>query len=118
MSDNNRIETIVRAIDKNKGTDTIVLDIHDVSDFADYFVICNGLNRTHTQALSEYVETDMKRDHEEPPQHIEGYSEGEWVLMDFGDIIVHIFMQEQRHYYNLEKLWGDAKTVDIGQWLQ
>lgn len=117
MSEKSIIESIVRAIDTNKGTEILVLDIHDISGFADYFVICNGLNRMHVQALSEHVEAELKQTHEELPRHIEGMSEGEWVLMDYGDIIIHIFVDEQRHYYNLEKLWGDAKPMDIQPWL-
>lgn len=74
-------------------------------------MIASGTSRPHVQALSEHVEERLVKDHDTKPLRVEGHSEGEWVLLDFGDIIVHLFQEAPREYYSMERLWGDAPRI-------
>jgi ribosome-associated protein len=78
---------------------------------SDIFVIATGSSRTNVQSLADHVEEQLKSTHELKPLRVEGRGQGEWVLVDFGDIIVHVFQAEQREFYSLERLWGDAGRV-------
>ena len=99
------------AIDK-KAENVKVLELTDLSGFTDYFVICSGLSDRHVQGIAESVEFEMESgDHE--LVSIEGYTDGRWVLMDCGDVVVHVFLDALREYYDLENLWGDAPRVKI-----
>jgi ribosome-associated protein len=89
-----------------------VLDVREVTSFADYFVICSGTNPRQIQAIADEVEHKLK-DKGEYPASIEGYDNAEWVLVDYGDFLVHIFSQKARVYYELERLWRDAKVVKL-----
>ncbi|MBC5736482.1 MULTISPECIES: ribosome silencing factor [Oscillospiraceae] len=104
--------TIAKTLDSKKGIDIKVLETADLTTLADYFVICTATSTTQVKALSEYCEKAMK-DLDEPPHHIEGHRGGTWVLLDFSSVVVHIFMDEARKFYDLERLWGDAKPVDL-----
>jgi ribosome-associated protein len=99
------------AADK-KATDVVMLDIAGLSVIADYFIICSGNSNTQVQAIAKNVKEKM----EKQGYHIkamEGYDEARWVLLDFGDIVVHIFRHEEREFYNLERVWGDAPQMSI-----
>jgi ribosome-associated protein len=104
--------TIAKALDDKKGQDIKVLEITDLSSLADYFVICTATSSTQIKALSDFCEKTMK-DHDEGPHHIEGHRGGTWVLMDFSCVIVHIFIEETRQFYDLERLWADAAPLDL-----
>ena len=104
--------TIAKTLDSKKGIDIKVLETADLTTLADYFVICTATSTTQVKALSEYCEKAMK-DLDEPPHHIEGPRGGTWVLLDFSSVVVHIFMDEARKFYDLERLWSDAKPVDL-----
>ncbi len=95
-----------------KAEELIVLDVKGISSFTDYFVIMSGRSTRHVQGLAEIIEGEMhsKRIN---TSHAEGLEEGMWVLLDFGDVVVHIFYHEQRKFYDLEGLWHDAKPVSI-----
>ena len=95
-----------------KAEELIVLDVKGISSFTDYFVIMNGRSTRHVQGLAEIIEGEMhsKRIN---TSHAEGLEEGMWVLLDFGDVVVHIFYHEQRKFYDLEGLWHDARPVSI-----
>ncbi|GAB4485054.1 MAG: ribosome silencing factor [Thermodesulfovibrionales bacterium] len=97
---------------KKKALSPVILDLAGLTVIADFFVICSGESTTQVRAISEAVEQDLlligKR-----PIGIEGLSHGHWVLLDYGDVIVHVFEKETREFYSLEKLWLDAKTQDI-----
>jgi ribosome-associated protein len=80
---------------------------------ADFFVICSGNSDTQLEAISESIEEEIQKAHEKPAKRLEGKSNGEWVLMDYFDVVVHIFLKDKRNYYGLEELWGDAKTTKI-----
>lgn len=105
---------IVGAAEEKKAEDIIVLDVREICSFADYFILCSGQNTRHTQAIAESVRERLAR-LELRPLHVEGEKAGSWILMDYADLIVHIFMPETRAFYDLERLWGDAEAVDIEQ---
>ncbi len=94
-----------------KAEDLIILDVRGVSSFTDYFVIMNGRSTRHVQGLAEAIEGEL-RSKRIKASRAEGLKEGMWVLLDFDDVVVHIFYHEQRKFYNLEGLWHDAKQVE------
>lgn len=103
---------IVDAIEDKKGMDVTVLDLQGVSLVADYFVICHGNSDTQVQAIT----TEIKKRADDfglQVKGIEGLSTSRWVLIDLGDIVVHVFHREDRSYYNIERLWSDAKVVEF-----
>lgn len=100
-----------RAADSKQARDIVVLDLREHTSFADYFVICTGANSRQTQAIADEVGKQLK-DQGERPNSIEGYTNAEWILMDYGDFLVHVFSPKSRTYFDLERLWRDAKPVD------
>jgi ribosome-associated protein len=104
--------TAARAIDSRKGSDIRVLDLREVTSFADFFVIATGSNPRQIQAIAEEVQKRLK-ERGERPINVEGLNNAEWVLADYGDFIVHIFAPQSRQYYDLERLWRHAKDVKI-----
>ena len=90
-----------------------MLDLTGITSFADYFVICTGNNQRQVQAISDEVNLQIKRQAQELPNAVEGYNQAEWVLADYGDLLVHIFSPKAREYYDLERLWRSAKAVEI-----
>ena len=113
-SDPSREKSLVcarAAIDK-KAENVKVLDLTDISGFTDYFVICSGTSDRQVQAIADAVGHAMRSSGRELLSS-EGYAEGRWVLMDFGDVVVHVFLDALREYYDLEALWGDAPRVKI-----
>jgi ribosome-associated protein len=89
------------------------LDLTGISSFADFFVICTGNNQRQVQAISDEVGLRLKREAGELPISLEGYNQAEWILSDYGDLLVHIFSPKSREYYGLERLWRNAKTREI-----
>ncbi len=105
------MQTIWKAIEEKKGHEPVALDLQGLSTIADYFVICHGNSDIQVQSIA----TEVKQQAEKAGARIrgmEGYDTGRWVLMDFGDVIVHIFHREDRQFYNIERLWSDARTVE------
>ena len=100
----------VKAADAKQAKEIRVLDLRDVSSFADFFVICSGANSRQIQAITDEIELRLKK-RGELPNSIEGYSNAEWVLMDYGDYLIHVFSEKARTYYDLERLWRDARVV-------
>jgi ribosome-associated protein len=90
-----------------------VLDLTGITSFADFFLICTGANQRQIQAISEEVGLQLKQQTGELPISIEGYTQAEWILVDYGDLLIHIFSPKAREYYDLERLWRSAKTVAI-----
>ncbi len=103
----------VRAAESKKATDIKVLNLTGITSFADYFVICTGSNQRQVQAISEEVGLQLKHQAGELPISVEGYTQAEWVLADYGDLLVHIFSPKSREYYGLERLWRSARPVEI-----
>jgi ribosome-associated protein len=116
-TEKNSIEMVklaLEGLEDKKAEDIKVIDISEVSVIADYFIIAGGTNRSQIQALSDSVCEKLGRAGH-PEKQIEGYDTANWVLIDFGDIIVHIFDKENRLLYDLERLWRDGKTVEIDE---
>ncbi len=90
-----------------------MLDLTDITAFADYFVICTGGNKPQIQAISDEVGLQMKHVARELPHSVEGYNQAEWVLVDYGDLLVHVFSPQSREYYDLERLWRGGKLIPI-----
>lgn len=107
----------IEALEDKKGEDIRVIDISEVSVLADYFIIAGGGNHNQIQTLSDNVEEKLGRAGC-PVRQIEGYDTANWVLLDFGDVIVHIFDKENRLLYDLERIWRDGKQVDVNALLQ
>ncbi len=105
-------EAVVKALDSKKAKDIKVLETKDLTVLADYFVICTAGSTTQIKTLSDEVEKQLT-ELGEPALRREGYRAGGWVLVDFGCVIVHLFLQEIREFYSLERLWGDAAELDI-----
>ena len=102
----------VRAAESKKASDIKVLDLTGITSFTDYFIICTGANPRQIQAISDEITIRLK-DEGELPLSVEGYSQAEWVLVDYGDFLVHIFSPKAREYYALERLWRNAKSLDF-----
>lgn len=107
----------IEALEDKKAEDIQVIDISEVSVIADYFIIANGTNRSQIQALSDNVEEALGRAGT-PARQIEGYNTANWVLLDFGDVIIHVFDKENRLFYDLERIWRDGKKVDTEEFLK
>lgn len=105
---------LAQAADDRKGADILILNVQDVSYLADFFVIVTGFSRPQVRALSDAMET-AAADQGRVPEHIEGVSESTWVVLDYGDVIAHIMMPDQRQYYSLEAFWGHAERVPLPQ---
>jgi ribosome-associated protein len=104
--------TAARAADSKKATDPMVLDVGELLNITDAFVICSATNDRLVRTIAEEVEEQVKLAGGGPPLRIEGLSDASWVLMDFGVVVVHIFLEETREYYDLERLWSYATRVD------
>jgi ribosome-associated protein len=102
----------VRAAESKKAVDIRVLDLHEITSFTDFFVICTGTNPRQIQAISDEINIQLKR-RGELPMSLEGYDNADWVLADYGDFIVHVFSEKARVYYDLERLWRNAKPVEL-----
>ena len=98
------------ALSEKKGEDITIIDIHDISVLADYFIIASGANQHQVQAMADSVEEQLGKAGFEYKQ-IEGYDSANWILMDYRDIIVHVFCREDRLFYDLERIWRDGKTI-------
>ena len=102
----------VRRAAAKKATDIKVLDLRDITSFTDYFVVCSASNARQGHAVCDEIEKGLKEMGERPVS-IEGYDAGEWILMDYGDFLVHIFSSTARSFYDLERLWRHARMVEI-----
>lgn len=109
---NDTLKIIVNALEDKKAEDIQLIDISEISTIADYFVITDGANRSQIQALSDNVEEKLAAGGIRP-KNIEGYNTANWILLDYNDILVHIFDKENRGFYDLERMWRDGRTVDI-----
>jgi ribosome-associated protein len=108
------LKIIVDALEDKKAEDIKIIDISEVSTIADYFVITNGTNKSQIQALSDNVGEKLAASGIQP-KNVEGYNTANWILMDYHDILVHIFDKESRGFYDLERIWRDGKNIDIDQ---
>jgi len=104
---------VTKALDSKKGIDIKLLRIEKISSLADYFLICTGTSNTHVKTLCDYAEYTMVDVLGEPMLGREGHRGNSWELLDFGSVVVHVFTDEARHFYDLERLWADAEVVDL-----
>ena len=111
MNSNEITKLAITALEDKKAEDIKVIDISEVSVIADYFIIASGTNRSQIQALSDHVEETLGRAGVELKQ-MEGYDNANWVLLDFRDVIIHIFDKENRLFYDLERIWRDGKMIE------
>ena len=103
--------TLLAAADK-KALDPTVLDLRDISSFTDFFLMFTGANRRQVQAISDEIVEQLKR-HGSPAARVEGYQNAEWILIDYGDFVVHVFDEKARRFYDLERLWREANRLDV-----
>jgi ribosome-associated protein len=106
------VTTAARAASAKKAEDTVVLDVSDVLSITDAFVITSARNRRQVLTIAEEVEAQVKATGGPAPIRVEGLSDAQWVLLDYGDFVVHVFLDEVRRYYDLERLWADAPAVE------
>tara|TARA_E500000331_G_C16881637_1_gene550765 strand:+ start:204 stop:572 length:369 start_codon:yes stop_codon:yes gene_type:complete len=108
------LETIIEGILEVKGIDTSILDLKKIETaVCKYFVICSGTSNTHVSSIADSVKKNVSKEVQEKPWHIEGLNTSEWVLLDYSDIVVHVFQEQTREFYRLEDLWGDAEIRTI-----
>lgn len=108
------ISNIVWGIDNVKGIDVSLLDLRDIENtVCSYFVVCTGSSNTHVNAIVSAIKKTVSKELKEKPFHTEGNDNAEWVLIDYVNVVVHVFQKQTRDYYNIEELWGDAKTTKI-----
>lgn len=105
---------VVKGMQEKKANEVTLLNLKNVpNSIADYFVICTGTSDTHLDAIADSVEKEVKDNQNQNPWHREGNQNKEWILLDYVDVVVHIFKNETRKFYNLENLWGDAELIEV-----
>ena len=108
------IAVILNGIEDVKGQHTNILDLREIENtVCDYFIICEGTSNTQVNAIVNSVQKKVSKETKDKPWHIEGSDNAEWVLMDYVNVVVHVFQKHIRDYYDIESLWGDAKTTEI-----
>ena len=107
-----RVTRALYAAAEKKAIEPTVLDLRGIASFTDFFVICTGANRRQVQAIADEVVEQLKR-HGNPAARVEGYQNAEWVLVDYGDLVVHVFDDKARRFYDLERLWREARRLDV-----
>ena len=108
------ISKIIGGIEEVKGDEVNLLDLREIKNsVCSYFIICNGTSNTHVNAIVNSIQKTVSKTLKEKPYHTEGQENSEWVLIDYIDIVVHVFQKQKRDHYNLENLWGDAKSLRI-----
>lgn len=112
MTADRKVRLAARAALDRKALDLVILDVQGLSGVTDYFLVCSGRSTTHVDSIADAVRAALKAA-EVRPLHVEGTAESGWTLLDFGDVLVHVFLEETRVYYALERLWGDAPSVPI-----
>lgn len=107
------IRLALKCASDKKALNLVALDLRDIASFTEFFVIATGTNQRQVQAISDEIEEQLKKELKQRPVRIEGYKTAEWILLDYGDFIFHIFEQKAREFYDLERLWRDAKKVRL-----
>ncbi len=107
------VKLAIESANEKKAFDLTAIDLREVASFTEFFIICSGSNTRQVQAIADEINEKLKEKLNSRVVRIEGYTAGEWILLDYGDFIVHIFEQKARAFYDLERLWRDAKKVEI-----
>ncbi len=105
------LRTVCQAVEGKKGEAVLVLDVSKVSSFTDFFVVCSGHNPKQNQAICDEIVRCLKKREKRVPDHLEGYRKADWILIDYLELVIHIFLPETREFYNLERLWSDGEEV-------
>ena len=105
------LDLYVKAVLGKKALNVVVLDVAELTSFADIFIICSGRSNRQVGALADFLTTDVKK-HKIKPLSVEGSKDGHWVLLDYGHVIIHVFYESMREFYDLEGLWVDAKRIE------
>ncbi|MEZ4854671.1 ribosome silencing factor [Flavobacterium sp.] len=114
VSTDDLLSLIIKGIEDVKGADIQILDLREIENtVCDYFIICNGNSNTQVVAIANSIQKVVSKELKEKPWHIEGTENAEWVLIDYVNIVVHVFQKHIREYYNIESLWGDAKITTL-----
>ncbi len=112
MQSKDKVKIIYDALQDKKGIDIKVLDISKISVMADYFVIASGANKNQVQAMTDNVEEELAKN-KIYSKHVEGYATANWILLDYEDVIIHVFNEEDRMFYDLEKIWSDGTEITV-----
>lgn len=112
MESKDLVDKIMEAMQAKKANNIDIIDIHNITIIADYFVICSGTSNTHIKAIADEIEFKLSEMGIEP-YHKEGYDTARWILLDYADVIVHVFHYEDREFFNLERLWSDGEIISI-----
>jgi ribosome-associated protein len=107
------VKLALHSASEKKAFNLVALDLREIASFTEFFIIASGANQRQVQAIADEIEEQLKSQLKSRPVRTEGYSSADWVLMDYGDFIVHIFEQKSREFYDLERLWRDAKKVEL-----
>ena len=107
------VQLAIKCASEKKAFDMIALDLRDIASFTEFFIIVSGSNQRQVQAIADEINEQLKKQLSSRPVRIEGYSSADWVLLDYGDFIVHIFNGESREFYDLARLWRDARRVEL-----
>ena len=114
MKEKNKIvDTVVKALSDKKGVDIEVIDVSELTNIADWFVLASGTSNIHVKSLVDEVEELVKQEHGMDPKRVEGYPTAQWILMDYGDVVVHVFHPEAREFYSLERLYSEGARMEI-----
>ena len=107
------LNTIYNAIDDKKGGNTRILDISAITTISDYFIVTSENNYNQVRAIADNVEEELLKKHGMRPERVEGYNNGEWILLDYIDYVIHVFDREQRLFYDIERIWSDGKEIEV-----
>lgn len=108
------VSELTKTLQSKKAQDIMVFDMRKTGqNVCDYFVVCHGLSKVQSQSIAENTIKELRRSGPYKPIHIEGMTNAEWILVDYGDVVAHIFMEESRQFYQLEELWADARVTDV-----
>ena len=114
ISPDQLISVIINGIEDVKGKEINILDLRDIENtVCDYFIICEGTSNTQVSAIVNSIQKKVSKELKDHPWHVEGLDNAEWVLIDYVNVVVHVFQRQIREYYDIESLWGDAKTTQI-----
>lgn len=112
LSAEHKAQRAARAALDRKALDLVVLDVQSLSNVTDYFLVCSGRSTTHLASITEAIRAELKQDGVRP-LHAEGATESGWVLLDYGDVLMHVFLEDTRAYYALDRFWGDAPSIPV-----
>lgn len=107
------IKKVKEIIEDKKGDHITIINVSEVSSFTDFFVICQGYNTRQNQAICDELREKLKREENIRPAHVEGYESADWILMDYLDFIVHVFSEDSREFYKIDRLWNDGTVVEL-----